>query len=481
MDRRDFLKSLAMLASGSALMPYGVLAAPGDWRLAFEGVTQDLPDTPMQVEGVIPEECYGTLYRNGPALYQRGEQRYQHWFDPDGMVQAYRLGADGVSHAGRFVRTQKFLQESAAGRFLFDGAGSKFADSLPARNNESGNVANINVQPFNGELLALWEAGSPYRMDPDSLDTLGQQYWLPELKGVPFSAHPHVDGTGDMWNIGAAPWASRPTLALYHIGKKGQLKKYRMQQLPEMGYIHDFVLTPRYLVVLNSSSIMGVGETFVGSMHWTPTRPSELLFFDRNDFSLVKTLDVPATFVFHFGNGWEQAGRICFTACEYRNDSIATRAMYHLVRGAPTAQLPESRLVRYAVDLAAGTVQKTDLELPFEFPSYDRRRPFQAQQLYGVAGGDSGSAGLSGEIACIDPRTGKRDSFRYGDHVIVEEPQLVFGRSGAFVVHSYLDTHNGQTGLAILRAGNLSDGPVARATMDRIVPPGFHGCFLPKA
>gem|GEM_PF-6053888 len=35
------------------------------------------------------------------------------------------------------------------------------------------NVANTSVIPWRGELLALWEAGAPYRLDADSLETLG--------------------------------------------------------------------------------------------------------------------------------------------------------------------------------------------------------------------------------------------------------------------------------------------------------------------
>ena len=209
----------------------------------------------MTVEGTIPQACFGTLYRNGPTLYERAGERYQHWFDPDGMIQAFRLGPDGASHEGRFVRTRKYEREQAEGRFLFNGAGTQVANPAPPRSNQDFNVANINIQPHNGELLALWEAGSAYRIDPETLDTRGIQAWHDELEGVPFSAHPRFDERGDMWNIGSVPFAGTPTLVLYHVNATGNMVKYRAHTLDFSGYMHDFVLTPRYLIALNSSAV----------------------------------------------------------------------------------------------------------------------------------------------------------------------------------------------------------------------------------
>jgi all-trans-8'-apo-beta-carotenal 15,15'-oxygenase len=106
--RRDFLRAfgLAGAAGAGALLPRPTLADPTrtesilagpqpPWSIGFEGVTADLPPLAMQLEGKLPDACLGTLYRNGPALYERAGQRYGHWFDPDGMVQAFELSPSG--------------------------------------------------------------------------------------------------------------------------------------------------------------------------------------------------------------------------------------------------------------------------------------------------------------------------------------------------------------------------------------------------
>jgi carotenoid cleavage dioxygenase-like enzyme len=80
----------------------------------------------------------------------------------------------------------------------------------------------------------------------------------------------------------------------------------------------------------------------------------------------------------------------------------------------------------------------------------------------------------------VDPASGEVDRFDYGDGTLVEEPLPVPGPGAAtnYLVHSYLDVERRRTGVSILRADALADGPVATAEMDRVVPLGFHGCFL---
>lgn len=483
MRRRNFVKTLTALAAAPSTAALGASTfseAPLEhpWSMGFEGVTGDLEALPMTVQGRIPDACLGTVYRNGPALYERGQQRYQHWFDPDGMVQSYHLSKSGITHRGRFVRTPRHKEESLAGRFLYGGAGTEFLDQWPVRNNETTNVANINVQPFGGELLALWEAGSAYRIDPQSLETHGPMDWSEELKGAPFSAHPRVDDHGDLWNIGSLSFSHRPALVLFHIAANGKLVKSAIQPLDFGGYMHDFVLTPRYLIALNSSAVMGDGRTFVDRMQWQGDRPSQLLVFDRNDFRLLKTLEVPATFVFHFGNAWESSSQIHFTACAHADNQIVATGMRRLAQQQSGPYHTGAHLQRYDLDLASNRCVIEALEVNMEFPGFDKRAPFQAQSLFGVSGHQGSESGLASQVLRVDPKSGDTNRFDSVKGIVVEEPLFVPSSDGGFIVHSFLDYRRRQSGLAILAAEHLSDGPIALAHMERVVPLGFHGCFL---
>lgn len=477
MNRREFLGAAAAAALMQAVPIAARAATSPPWSLGFEGVSRDLPLRGLDVTGKLPDACRGTFYRNGPARYERGGRRYQHWFDPDGMIQAFSLGSDGISHQGRFVRTAKFLAEEAQGRFLYSGAGTFFPDASPVRNNEDTNVANINVQPLNGELLALWEAGSAHRIDPQTLETRGVKTWSDELKGVPFSAHPHFDDRGDLWNIGSVPFAAKPMLVLYHVGADGALRKSRLHQLDFAGYMHDFVLTPRHLVALNSSAVIEQGRTFVDSMRWDDSRPSQLLVFDRNDLELVATVEVPPTFVFHFGNGSQERNTLEFAACAYKDMRIVSEGMGRLAGKETGDHHTEAELVRYRVNLASATAEVVSQGVNMEFPGYDTKLPFASQPLLGVGRQSTTESSLASAVVRIDPRTGERSEFDYGRGVIVEEPLFIAGAEQGYAIHSYLDYERKRTGVAVLDAAHLEDGPVMQAEMDRVLPLGFHGCF----
>jgi len=485
-SRRDFSKGLLSggiaLSLNSSLSIAESLSPRSPWTVGFNGVTQDLDALAMTVTGKIPEACQGTLYRNGPALYERDGQRYGHWFDPDGMINSFSIAESTVTHKGRFVRTEKFLQEEKAGRFLFDGAGSKIDGSFPSRNNESINTANINVQPFQGELLALWEGGSAHRVAPSSLETLGKKQWRDDLQGVPFSAHPRFDDKGDMWNIGSVSMVGGGALVLYHIGRNGDLKKAEVKPLDFGGYQHDFVLTPNYIVALNSSAVAHHGDTFVDTFEWEPNRASQLLVFSKSDFSLVKTIEVPPAFVFHFGNAWESGGKIVFTASQYKDLQFMQQGMALLAQQKEGPYFDESPLLRYSIDLQSGTAEIESLSESLEFPGFDRRFPFAEQDVIGVRDSGLDEHSMQSAITKVNPETGHEQNFDYGPDVIVEEPQFIsdptakLGRG--FILHSYLNFKTEKTGIAILRSEDLTAGPVAWAEMERCLPLGFHGCFV---
>jgi carotenoid cleavage dioxygenase-like enzyme len=486
LTRRAFTKGLLTGSAALLVNPRVAIANSEEqhapWAAAFEGVTTDLGPLEMAVNGRIPVACNGTLYRNGPALYERGGQRYGHWFDPDGMIQSFSIRDNSVSHAGRFVRTEKFQREERAGRFLFDGAGSTIKGSLPTRNNEDINVANTNVQLFQGELLALWEGGSAHRLDPDTLQTLGKKSWREDLQGVPFSAHPRFDELGGMWNIGSAPMPGNPAMVLFHIGKNGDLKKVRVQPLDFGGYQHDFLLTPNYLIALNSSAVAHHGDHFVDMFQWEAKRPSQLLVFDRNNFALLKTIEVPPAFVFHFGNAWEKSGKVIFTAAQYADAQFMQHGMARLAQQKRGPYHNHSPLMRYSVDLKNSRVEIEKVIESIEFPSFDKRFPFTQQNVIGVSERNDAADSLQSTILEVNSETGSQQRYDYGEDVIIEEPQFISDGTATlgsgYILHSYLDFRKQRTGIAVLRSGAVAEGPIAIAEMDRCMPLGFHGCFV---
>ena len=89
------------------------------------------------------------------------------------------------------VATPKFVVEQAAGRFLRTTAGTVIDDAEAVHGNDDLNVANTSVLHHAGRMYALWEGGSAWELDAETLHARGPRQWgNAEFAGLPFSAHP---------------------------------------------------------------------------------------------------------------------------------------------------------------------------------------------------------------------------------------------------------------------------------------------------
>jgi hypothetical protein len=147
--------------------------------LPFAGLLTSLPeehDYACEVEGQL-DGLNGTLYRVGPGLYDRGADRKRMMLDGDGMVQALRFRGGQAHFRNRFVRTNKFVEEAAANRFLYPTFSCH--GSGPWRNNlglSLPNQANTTVLAWGGKLWAFaLETGCLPSPGPLPVDLPGAQ------------------------------------------------------------------------------------------------------------------------------------------------------------------------------------------------------------------------------------------------------------------------------------------------------------------
>ena len=114
-------------------------------------------------------------------------------FDGDGMVYGFYFEDGRVSMRNKWVRTEKFEAELAAGKRLFGVFGDPSTND-PSVQGVRYNTANTNIILHNGKLMALMEGCPAIEMDPRSLETREYMDYGGTING-PFSAHPTVD-----WN-----------------------------------------------------------------------------------------------------------------------------------------------------------------------------------------------------------------------------------------------------------------------------------------
>lgn len=505
MKRRQMLTSA--LASGaimaaSRVLPAATKSLPGrqetfaaalprkPWLSAFASPSRDSFAATAKVTGSWPQRLRGTLYRNGPAAHEVGDFRQAHFFDGDGLIHAWQVGADGVSHKARYVNTYKRQAETKAGRPLYSSFDSVIADGAPVTSPDSVNAANISVLHHHGKLLALWEAGSPWLIDQNDLETRGKYAFSEQSEGVPFSAHPRVEPDGTLWNFGYL--SSANLLVLWHIDPNGKVKKMGKVESRPITMVHDFIVTERHIVLLIAPFHYQNSEapSFLQAHQWNPADPTRVLVVDKNDFSSYRWYELPAQWVFHFGNAWEdEKGVIRFDAARYDDASIMTLNFREVMRGnvIPVTGL---RHHRYRIDTVSGSCTEEpmlDSGLLSEFPSIDPRvscrRNNKLFMLTHHTNRPTLNKMLLNEVSGFDFKTGKLDTYRYPESQIPEEHQYVpdltvAPEQGGWVIGSALDWQEQCMILNAFDARSLNDGPVATATLPYITPFGLHGKFV---
>lgn len=500
MDRRKLL--LRVLAAGSMpLLPSmsahaDTLDAPDTWRAQFDASTApwksafatpkgDWPLTAAKVRGRFPDAVAGTLYRIGPAGHDLGGERNHHWFDGDGMTHRFVIAGSEVHHQGRYVATAKRLAEMRAGRRLTEGFGTVFQGVDEATSPDSVNVANISVLHVAGELLALWEGGSATRLDPQTLETRGIKTWRADLAGVPFSAHPRVEADGTIWNFGVS--SNSGLLLLFEIGSDGVLRRADALPLSDLPMIHDFAVTDRHLVFLLAPLVYDAkrrlaGASFLDSHVWRPGLGMRALVIDKKDWRRQQVLALPAGFLFHIGNAWEEetaSGTVIHVDYARAADASNLFESAREVMRGRSVRGPSPKLTVANLNLGTGEATQHELAVDAEFPRID---PRSVGLRHGhVIHATNALVGLPmlSAIASTNVESGASQVFSYGSHSVVEEHVFVpDGRGPGWVLGTVFDYVQKKTVLSCFAADDLAGGPIAQATLSYSLPLGLHGTFV---
>jgi all-trans-8'-apo-beta-carotenal 15,15'-oxygenase len=486
----------ALLASAATLLA-PKLARADAWRDSFQAKLKDTPwlvgyaSAPatldcasLTIQGRWPAGLAGRFYRNGPARHEVGDLRYHHWFDGDGMVQAFQIADGRISHRGRMVATDKYTRERAAGRALERTFGTVTPDMKPPSSPGALNAANINVIHHAGRLLALWEASDAYALNAETLETIGPQVWRDDLKGVPFGAHPRQEPDGTLWNFGYVPQAD--LLVIYRVGADGALKAAKVLKVPDVGMVHDFMTTARHLVFVLPPVHYDLqkakqGLAFIDCYDWRGSQPIRVLLVDKNTLEITRRYELPPGFVFHHSNAYEEAdGTVRFDSVVHPDARVMTETLREVMRG---ESRPIAASITLVVKLSAdGRATSEKLPGNVEFPRVDPRRIGQRHHQTWSVVFDSLGEGPSGGIVRRDLDSGATDTHRFGSLMLVEEHVYVPRAGGAegegWLIGTHLDVGAGVTKLAAFDAMKLSDGPLAVASLPYTLPLGLHGNFV---
>jgi carotenoid cleavage dioxygenase-like enzyme len=425
----------------------------------------------LLVDGEIPRDLEGTLYRIGPNPHYPPMGRY-HWFDGDGMVHGFTIRDGKASYRNRYVKTAGLAAEMRAGKSLFGGLAE-----MPKEIGPEGpfkNAANTNIIGYANRLLALWEGGLPHELKPATLETVGPYSFCDRLNG-PMTAHPKFDPkTGELLFFGYQPFP--PFVTWHRADANGNLIESHPIDtgLPVM--MHDFVTTENYAIFFVCPSVFRLENVAQGKapLQWEPQHGTRIGVMNRKSLE-VKWFATDAFYVFHFLNAFEEGNSVVVDFCRM--------ASLDMTGNGPSGQ-PQA--YRFALDMKEGGVKQTQIDdQTNEFPRIDDRLAgFKHRYGYFAASRPTTGFGFT-SLTKRDYQKNSAETFSLGPNTNPGEPVFVprahkSGELDGWILSVWYDGNSDRSELVIQDAGDFTSKPVARVKVSHRVPFGFHGNWVPE-
>ncbi|MBW2707169.1 MAG: carotenoid oxygenase family protein [Deltaproteobacteria bacterium] len=448
-----------------------------------------------RVEGAIPQELRGTLYRNGPGLFERAGLRKRCMLDGDGMIQAFRFGHGRVQYQNKFVQTEKYVKESQTGKFIYATWSTQAPGGvLPNFLSKAKSQAGVTAIVRDNRLYAFDDFNYPYQLDPNTLDTLGiADFGLPG-QPVRFFAHTKMDPRTGEWFLFGIEYGPRVDLHMTVFNNSDKPIKHQAYRLPRNTYVHDFFVTEKHIIFIlpaidiNFFEVLTGQKSFLGAISWKPEIGNIVCVFDRHGDRPPIQLETEACWSWHTINAYEADDEIIADFIGYQNpDHIIgdDPALFAIMSGRKGQYSYPGEIRRYVINTARKTIHFEILDDGnYEFPAINLDHQCQRYRFGYFAKKQDRELFFTG-ITRVDMKTLRSESFDFGQATYCSEPVFVpkpgfkysadtKAESGWLLTEVY-DGGKHKTLLAIFEAERIADGPVAQAYLDDALPLGFHG------
>lgn len=432
---------------------------------ALAPVADEADCVPTVVEGSIPEDLNGSLLRIGPnPLSGRFDgETMMAWWPGAAMVHAIQLAGSArsqVRYRNRWLRTRQWALSNHAAN------PEEFPDTNP----------NVNILRHAGDLLALGEGATPMPITSslESADAIPPHSEF--QRGM--TGHPKIDPrTGELVWFNAPPMETKVQFSV--SDRNGNVTIHTDIQMPESVMMHDFAITRSFAIVLDLGVIYDLDLAVRGDLfpiRWREGKQCRLGVVDRSD-GMARWFDIAPCFIQHVVNAYERdEDTIVFDAVRYP---------WFLKRDACSGLFldnPLGQLWRFTIDLQSGRVDESCIDTQFvELPRINEAYTGAAYR-YAYAACQPNDEEFRG-IMKTDfwSGDGQLHPIPLGDQN--SEPIFV-ARKGAeteddgYVLVCVYRADSDTSDLLVLDARKLDNSPIARISIPRRIPAGFHGAWV---
>jgi all-trans-8'-apo-beta-carotenal 15,15'-oxygenase len=484
MTRRELMRTLGTLGMCGVLdnqLLSQVLTRPGHIsRLAEQPPGWVGTWKASRIEGEIPRDLNGSLYRMTKGQLENHSVPLRHWFDGDAFLIRYKILEGDATISAQFIDTPERQQETAAGRMIY----LEYGTVPPAVPAHYKNQPNINVILWDGRLLGLSEAFHPTAIDSETLAYQGHWDFYGTLPpNVSFTAHPKFDIDGVGYTFGTnngIDWA----LMVYRMELNGTLTQIAKVPLPGYFMVHDMILGREYLVFVvppvqyDFAALASGTVSAADVLQYMENNPTRLIVVRKDGTSVPMIFEQPAGMVYHHGNLTEMNNVLTFHSLMSPDGSVLTLLDSWSEERWP--KLRRNHLTEFSLDLGSLEVTRRVIARGNEFPRFDTRRVGTGSRYLYAIHEDLLDPFSFPEVVRFDLGTGGEQRVAsgrgrtLGEGVFVPRPGKTEESEGWLLNQGY-DAERDETFLEIRDAGTLE--LEARIWTGTHLPTGFHGNF----
>jgi carotenoid cleavage dioxygenase-like enzyme len=392
MSRRSFAQMVMGACALGLLDRSGVAAILPETKQGMAWLAVQAPSAEgiwnnLRIEGKLPPELTGTLFRTSSGQTENNGTRLKHLFDGDAYVSAWTFGDGRAGLQARFINTPQRIEELQAKTMLYGEYGTpapRRAANVQPPKYKGKNQPSVNVIRWRDKLLGLSEGGLPTVINPNTLAYEGEWDFQNSVPAnSTFTAHPRFcPRTGDGYAWGSGKGAAGVMRVFRLDAKSGAAETLYTLSLGGFYMVHDAMLTENYFVMIVPPTRYDLGALMTGKggsigevLRYYENEPARAYIFPRdnkNGTAQPIVVEMPSHLVFHHGNAYETAdGKIVFeTVWSNPKHVLETLGRWKSERLIPSSSFTKLRQV--TIDLSKQAITNvSDIADEVEFPRFN--------------------------------------------------------------------------------------------------------------
>src|SRR5438105_699028 len=90
-----------------------------NYKSGFKNLNHEVSSQNLSVNGAIPEWLNGTLLRTGPAKFDVGQSKLNHWFDGFAMLHSFTFNNGKVVYLNKFLESNAYKTAKQSGKIKY--------------------------------------------------------------------------------------------------------------------------------------------------------------------------------------------------------------------------------------------------------------------------------------------------------------------------------------------------------------------------